>query len=80
MTYLRWFLNGDPIKNLTYQTPTPQNLRPTATTSLTLRAGWNQVLFRGYCTGYPPFKAGLILDGPPEKLWTVQLSAAPPEK
>ena len=35
-------------------------------------------MFRGYCVGYPPFRAGLVLDGPPEKLWTLKLSATPP--
>jgi hypothetical protein len=78
MTYLRWFLNGDPIKNLSYQAPDNDRQRPVATTSLTLRAGWNQVFFRGYCTGYPPFKTGLVIDGPAEKLWGLQLSATPP--
>jgi hypothetical protein len=45
-----------------------------------LRAGWNQVMLRGFCTGYSPFRAGLVLNGPPEKLWDIQLSATPPAK
>ena len=49
-----------------------------ATRTLTLRAGWNQILYRGYCVGYPPFRVGLVLDGPGEKLWLLQLSASPP--
>jgi len=44
-----------------------------------LRKGWNAVGFRGYCVGYPPFRAGLVLSGAPEKLWTVRISAQPPD-
>jgi hypothetical protein len=76
MTTVRWFLNGELIKGLQSQ---GDNKRPWATKALTLQAGWNQVFFRGYCFGYPPFRVGLILDGTPEKLWNVQLSATPPE-
>jgi len=36
------------------------------------------VTFRGYCVGYPPFRAGLVIAGAPEKLWTLRLSAVPP--
>ena len=49
-----------------------------ATPGQTLPRGWNQVMLRGYCVGYPPFRAGLILSGPTEKLWTLKLSAQPP--
>ena len=37
-------------------------------------------MFRGYCVGYPPFRAGLILDGEPEKLWSLRLAATPPRE
>jgi hypothetical protein len=47
--------------------------------ALTLRSGWNQVFFRGYCVGYPPFRAGLVLAGPAETLWSLRLSTVPPE-
>jgi len=50
---------------------------PVATKMLTLRAGWNQIMVRGYCIGYPPFRVGLVLDAPAEKLWTLTLSATP---
>ena len=35
-------------------------------------------MFRGYCIGYPPFRAGLVLAGPPGKLFKLKLSANPP--
>ena len=48
--------------------------------TLTLRRGWNQVFFRGYCVGYPPFRVGLVLAGPAETLWTLRVtSTVPPE-
>jgi len=34
-----------------------------------LRKGERRGLPR-YCVGYPPFRAGLVLSGAPEKLWT----------
>ena len=44
-----------------------------------LQKGWNQVMFRGFCVGYPPFRAGLVLSGPPEQLWKLKVSALPPD-
>jgi len=78
LTHLRWFLNGQRLPVLDYQGG-KDSKHPVATKTLTLRSGWNQILFRGYCVGYPPFRAGLVFDGPAEKLWTLQLSARPPE-
>jgi len=34
-------------------------------------------MFRGFCIGYPKFRAGLELNGPQEKLWTLGLSIVP---
>lgn len=78
-TYLRWFLNGEavPLKPTDYKEGKGHALT-TATRALTLRPGWNQVMFRSYCTGYSPFRAGLVLNAPAEKLWSLQLSAQPP--
>ena len=50
-----------------------------ATQSLKLRSGWNHVQFRGYCVGYPPFRVGLVLDGPQDKLLSLSLAATPPK-
>jgi hypothetical protein len=47
--------------------------------TLTLHHGWNQLFFRGYCVGYSPFRAGLVLAGPAETLWRLRLSTVPPE-
>ena len=75
-TYFRWFLNGEKV--LEEGKVFPDDKRVMEKT-LTLRKGWNQVLFRGYCTGYSPFRAGLVLAGTPEALWTLRLSAVPPQ-
>jgi hypothetical protein len=78
-SYLRWTLNGEavPIKPAEYKENGP-NRRRVASRTLTLRAGWNQVGLRGFCTGYD-LLAGLSFNGPPEKLWTLKLSATPPD-
>ena len=77
----RWFLNAQRLATA--------ELRPDAASkkdncilplTLSLQRGWNEIRFRGYCVGYPPFRAGLVLTGPPQKLWTLQLSATAPEK
>jgi hypothetical protein len=74
---LRWFVNGETValKNVLEEKAGQNHLLTRK--SLPLRAGWNQVMLRGYCTGYSPFRAGLVLSGPPEKLWDLQLSATP---
>jgi hypothetical protein len=81
MTELRWSVNDQPmtVKQTEYrQGKNPKDLA--APHMLALRAGWNKILFRGYCIGYPMFRAGLVLKGPEEKLWTLQLSAVPPKE
>jgi len=79
-TQLRWFLNGEAVspKPAEYQS-LKDGKHLVASKSITLRAGWNQITFRGYCVGYPPFRAGLVLDGPASTLWNLKLSAAPPQ-
>ncbi len=74
-THLRWHLNGElvPVRPADYARADDQH-HPIAVKTLVLRPGWNQVLVRAYCTGYPPLRVGLVLDGPPEKLWPLQLS------
>ncbi|MCX5683067.1 MAG: hypothetical protein NT049_05205, partial [Planctomycetota bacterium] len=76
-TTLRWSLNGQTVLDgeIKEDAQTKQHV---ATKTLTLRAGWNQVTFRGYCVGYPPFRAGLVLHAPEETLWKLKLSATPP--
>lgn len=73
--YMRWFLNGQPLKVKAGKPEYGKEPRPVA---VTLPAGWSQVFFRGYCVGYPPFRAGLVLTGPPEALWSLRLAATPP--
>lgn len=77
-TELRWTINGEPLplKAAAYQQgKAPLDL--TAPHKLALRAGWNEVRFRGYCVGYPPFRAGLVLHGAESQLWPLKLSAEP---
>ncbi len=76
MTTLRWFLNGRPLETGAYREETGTG-RMVASRNLMLPAGWNEVRFRGYCAGYPPFCAGLVLAGSEDKLWTVRLADTP---
>ena len=73
MTALHWTLNGESLS----ASHGGVDVR-VSSEKHTLRAGWNLLMFRGYCWGYPPFRAGLILAGPAESLWQVQLSGTPP--
>ncbi len=79
MTELRWTVNGEPVpmKQADY-VKNKKEVDRVAPHKFTLRAGWNEIRFRGYCTGYPPFRAGLVLKGAPEKLWPLKLAATPP--
>jgi hypothetical protein len=73
MSTLRWFLNGERL------TPAagPKDTH-TQRATLSLKRGWNEVKLRGYCVGYPPFRAGLVLTGSPKDLWSLELSGTPP--
>lgn len=79
-TYLRWSLNGAtiPIKYASYK-PDGPNRRQVVNLPLQLRAGWNQVSFRGFCVGYSHVYAGLALNGSPERLWKLRTSSTPPQ-
>lgn len=77
MTSLRWFLNGQPLETGPFREDA-NGVRRTARRNVSLQSGWNEVRFRGYCFGYPPFRAGLIVAGPEDKLWTLRLAATPP--
>jgi hypothetical protein len=76
-TQLRWFLNGRPLPTGPFQEEAGA-VRTLASKSVRLKAGWNEVRFRGYCVGYPPFRAGLVLAGPEGKLWKLRVSDSPP--
>ena len=67
-TFYRWFLNGQKVAE-------GENILPAK--PLVLKKGWNQIMFRGYCIGYPPFRAGLVFNGPVESLWQLRLSHFP---
>ncbi len=74
-TYYRWFLNGEKVLE---GEVAGEPGRAVQSKPVTLRQGWNQIFFRGYCVGYPPFRAGLLIAAPAETLWTLRLSATPP--
>jgi hypothetical protein len=74
-TFYRWFLNG---AKLLAGEIVGEPGKGVAEKTITLHQGWNQAFFRAYCVGYPPFRAGLVIAGPPETLWTLRLSAVPP--
>ena len=78
-TELRWTLNGEaiPLKTAAYKDGT-KNHDQVAVQRIALRTGWNEVRFCGYCVGYPPFHAGLVLTGAEEKLWPLKLSNSSP--
>ncbi len=80
-TYLRWTVNGEPlaVAPKDYQSEGALHCE-VARRTVSLRTGWNQVAFRGYCVGYGPFRVGLVLAGPPESLWKLRLSDRPPSK
>jgi hypothetical protein len=46
---------------------------------MTLREGWNQIFWRGYCVGYAPFRVGLILHADEPTLWQLKFSGTPPK-
>lgn len=78
-THLRWSINGEavPLELGAYEDAKDKN-RTVAVRKVRLRAGWNQVFFRGYCEGYSPFRAGLVIGGAEAALWQLKLSATPP--
>jgi hypothetical protein len=79
MTPLRWFLNGQKLDVPEKAYVDSKNLhRMTVSRPVTLKAGWNQVFFRGYNVGYAPFKVGVVLKAPDEKLWPLRFSDVKP--
>ena len=81
MTYIRWFLNGDKIDVPQKEYTDDNSLHRLSTTRpVTLKAGWNQIFFRGYNVGYAPFKIGVVVKAAPEKLWPLRFSNQPPKQ
>jgi len=78
MTPLRWFVNDVQIKipDKEYKEGGDKQLR-TASRPVTLKKGWNQIHYRGYNFGYTPFRVGLVLKAPAEKLWPLRFSGSP---
>lgn len=79
MTFIRWFLNGERMALSEKDYVDDKALhRRIAKRSVQLRAGWNSVFFRGYNTGYAPFKIGLVVNAPNPVLWSLRFSGKPP--
>jgi hypothetical protein len=78
MTTLAFSLNGQPLRS--GEIRDGDRNPPQEAKGVTLRQGWNEVTFRGYCVGYPPFRAGLVIDGDADTLWTLRLAGTPPGK
>lgn len=79
-TALRWTLNAQRLSPTALQ-PGDRDFKPNipaARQTVQLKAGWNQVMFRGYCVGYPPFRAGLRIEAPVQTLWGIGISPTPP--
>lgn len=77
-TFLSYFLNGKLVQSGEVRAA-KDGMIPVSRKALRLQKGWNQLMFRGYCIGYPPFRAGLVLAGPRETLWKLKLAATPPK-
>lgn len=73
-TYLRYTLNDEVVFNGEMK---EKKGKVSEVRRVKLQAGWNTVSFRGFCVGYPPFRAGLVISGTPEQLWKLKLSAEP---
>ena len=80
----RWYLNGELVEGLQYAELQPSELTGWATAAarreITLKAGWNQIMCRNFCVGFPPVRFGLRLYGDDSALWPLSFSHTPPEK
>jgi hypothetical protein len=81
---LTYFVNGNKVHEGELQDRSPDDpesasgIDRVGALLVTLHRGWNEILIKGYCIGCPPFRAGLVLKGPTEKLWSLRLSGYPP--
>jgi len=88
-TYIRWFINGDPFEiafkeyRPGVRTDVPRTYQG-AIRTVWLKAGWNQVSWRTYSTGYAvtgaPFRIGLTVRAKDDVLWKLKFSGEPPKK
>ena len=81
MTHLRWRLNGEPIqiKDKDYSPDARFTHRHNATRTVALRKGWNEIWVRGYCVGYAPMRAGIIIHAPEATLWKLRSTNTQPK-
>ena len=76
MTTARWFLDGEEITPAAADwrdDPASSAFRRLAFRPVRLAKGAHILLFRAYCTGYPPFKLGAkITPDNPDDVWTLR--------
>lgn len=80
MTYCRWFVNGELLTRdgpEKYREENVEKQRRTVERPVRLKKGWNEIRFRGFCVGYPPFRLGIVIKAPEEKLWKLKFSGRP---
>lgn len=76
MTTARWFLDGEeitPAASDWRDDPSSPHFRRLAARPVRLSKGAHVLLFRGYCTGYPPFRLGArVLPDAPADVWSLR--------
>lgn len=76
MTTARWFLDGEeitPAASDWRDDPSSSLFRRLAARPVHLSKGGHVLVFRGYCTGYPPFRLGArILPDHPADVWALR--------
>jgi hypothetical protein len=72
----RWFLNGQKLEISKYVETLPRV--STAEQRVKLKAGWNQIYVRDFCTAYDA-RLGIVIKDEPEKMWSLRLSGTPPQ-
>jgi len=78
-TFVRWRWNNElvPIRTQDYgNTPINTHAR-SHKRKMVLKEGWNQVMWRAYCVGYAPLRAGIIVHADEATLWTLKFSGKP---
>ncbi|MGE9289633.1 MAG: hypothetical protein ACQKBT_01505, partial [Puniceicoccales bacterium] len=79
-TYLTWWINGEEFSPgpKEYRSDSDRmNARRLYPISITLQKGWNQIVSRGFCVGYNPYRVGVVVKAPSETLWKLKFSPLP---
>jgi len=84
-THIRWFINGEPLNIPTKEyapstNPDANRIYQGATRTVWLKAGWNQISWRAFCVGYPPFRVGATVKAKEDVLWKLKFAGEPPKR